>query len=311
MDTVQLEKLKMVTTYTVQLQPSLYPQLRKDLTEQGFSLKKTPYAFFSAEKENVNVTLYKSGKLVIQGKGTPDFIQFYLEPNLLRQINFGYEDIINDIHTTEPRIGVDESGKGDYFGPLVIAGVYIDEKTQGRLKEMGIKDSKELSDKRIRGMREKILKMCPFSVVVIGPDRYNVLYDKIGNLNRLLAWGHARVIENLLTKVSCDKVIIDKFGNNKFILDALMKRGKNIPVVQKVRAEEDLAVATASVLARGEFLFRMEQLSKEYGIVLPKGASKKVEDAARELIQKHGLEVLKHTTKMHFKTTRKVFMELE
>lgn len=310
MNAAELEKLKTVTSYTVQLTSAQYMQLRKDLEERGFLLKKAPYAYFSAEKNKLHITLYKSGKLLIQGKDTPEFIQFYLEPVLLKKIDFGYEDIIHDLQPREPRIGVDESGKGDYFGPLVVAGVYIDMKTERKLKQLGVKDSKLLNDKKIRVLWEKVTQMCPYSVVVIGPDRYNELYDRIGNLNRMLAWGHARVIENLLSKVNCDKVIVDKFGNNKFILDALMKRGRRIPIVQKVRAEEDCAVAAASIVARGEFLRRMARLSKELELKLPKGASKAVEDAAKELIDKKGIEFLKKAAKMHFKTTRKIIMEI-
>ncbi len=307
----ELEKLKQITTYTIELNAELYPKLRKDLVEQGFEIKKTPYSFFTATKNKFHVTLYKSGKLLIQGKETPEFIQYYLEPVLLKKLNFGYEDVLNDIQTHEPRIGVDESGKGDYFGPLVVAGVYVDPDKEKILTKLGVKDSKLINDKKIKVLRDKIVELCPFSVVVIGPDRYNELYDKIGNLNRLLAWGHARVIENLLSKVNCDRVIIDKFGNNKFILDALMKRGKKIPVVQKVRAEEDISVAAASVLARGEFLRRIARLSKEIEVKLHKGASKQVEEAAKELIQKHGVEILKKTAKMHFKTTKKVILSID
>jgi len=308
MKSAELEKLKTVTTYSVELNSIHYPVLRRYLEDQGFLMKKTPYAFFTASKDKLNVTLYKSGKLLIQGKGTTDFIQFYLEPVLLKKVDFGYEDMYNELHSTEPRIGVDESGKGDYFGPLVIAGVYLDKSTEKKLKKMGIKDSKLISDKKIVNFREEIISMCPYSVVVIGPERYNDLYNKISNLNRLLAWGHARVIENLLSKVECDKVIIDKFGNNKFVLDALMKRGRNIPIVQKVRAEEDLAVAAASVLARGEFIARLDLISKEYKVTIPKGASAKVEEMAKDLIREHGVEVLQKVAKMHFKTTKKVIM---
>ncbi len=310
MKSAELEKLKAVTTYSVALNSIHYPVLRKYLEGQGFLMKKTPYAFFSASKDKLTVTLYKSGKLLVQGKGCTDFIQFYLEPVLLKKIDFGYEDLYNELHSTEPRIGVDESGKGDYFGPLVVAGVYLDKNTEKKLKKIGIKDSKLINDKKIVVFREKIISMCPYSVVVIGPERYNGLYDKIGNLNKLLAWGHARVIENLLGKVDCDKVIVDKFGNNKFVLDALMKRGRNIPVVQKVRAEEDLAVAAASVLARGEFIARLAQISKEFGVTIPKGASSKVEEMAKTLVREHGVEVLQKVAKIHFKTTKKIIMDM-
>ena len=147
-------------------------------------------------------------------------------------------------------IGTDESGKGDYFGPLVAAGVFVPEGQGEVLKELGVRDSKRISDNRIRDLAEQIKSGYPHSVVSIGPERYNALYTKIKNLNKLLAWAHARVIENILEEVNCGRVVADQFGDEGYIRNALMKRGKDIELIQRTKAEDDPAVAAASILAR-------------------------------------------------------------
>lgn len=209
-------------------------------------------------------------------------------------------------HTSVERIGIDESGKGDYFGPLVIAAVFVDAVTQGELALMHVRDSKKISDGRILDMAPDIKTICPHSIVAIGPQKYNELYAKIKNLNRLLAWGHARALENLLDKVSCGRAIADQFGDERLILSALQAKGRTIMLEQRPKAESDIAVAAASILARAEFLIRLKRLSEEVGTLLPKGASSTVEVAARMVMKKHGEERLAHVAKLHFKTTQAV-----
>lgn len=204
------------------------------------------------------------------------------------------------------RIGIDESGKGDYFGPLVVAAVFVTAETEDELRLMQVRDSKRISDGRILEMAPDIRMLYPHSVVAIGPQRYNELYAKIRNLNRLLAWGHARALENLLEHVNCDAAISDQFGDERYVLQALMDKGKRIRLIQRTKAEEDLAVAAASILARAEFLIRLKRLSEEVGTTLPKGASNMVELAGRMVVKKHGVERLKSVAKMHFKTTESV-----
>ncbi len=213
-------------------------------------------------------------------------------------------------HTSVERIGIDESGKGDYFGPLVIAAVFVDAVTQGELALMHVRDSKKISDGRILDMAPDIKTICPHSIVAIGPQKYNELYAKIKNLNRLLAWGHARALENLLDKVSCGRAIADQFGDERLILSALQAKGRTIMLEQRPKAESDIAVAAASILARAEFLIRLKRLSEEVGTLLPKGASSTVEVAARMVMKKHGEERLAHVAKLHFKTTQAVLAGL-
>ena len=211
---------------------------------------------------------------------------------------------------TIERIGIDESGKGDYLGPLVVAAVFVDATTQGELKLMEVRDSKKISDGRILEMAPDIKTICPHSVIAIGPQKYNELYAKIKNLNRLLAWGHAKALETILERVSCERAISDQFGNERLILSALQEKGKKIVLEQRTKAESDLAVAAASILARAEFLIRLKRLSSEVGTTLPKGASPAVELAARMVIKKHGQDRLGSVAKLHFKTTKAVLAAL-
>ena len=208
-------------------------------------------------------------------------------------------------------IGTDESGKGDYFGPLVIAGVFCNLTLESKLISLNVRDSKKITDSVIYDLAEQIKKICPFDIVLIGPEKYNQLYEKMRNLNKLLAWGHARVIENLLDQpdsAGIDYVIPDKFGDEKFIEKALMEKGEKIKLEQKIKAEEDVAVAAASILARAEFVKRLEKLSFEFGLSLPKGSSEKVDLVAKKIVEKYGEEVLKKIAKLHFKNTSRVLV---
>lgn len=301
------------TSYTCTLDADKVEQLKAYLQDRGYEFREVAHAHFGAASrtDKVNISAYHSGKLVIQGKGTTDFVQFVLEPQILQEVKMGYEHVL-DPTMLEPRIGVDESGKGDYFGPLVVAAVYVDESVVWELKERGIRDSKQVSsDARIAALAKEIRSIpgCKADVVPIGPAAYNSLQKKMGNVNTVLGWGHARVIENMLGKVSCGKAISDQFGNKTIIKRALMDRGKKIDLVQRHKAESDLAVAAASIIARDEFVRRLKILGKKYRVNLPKGASKAVIEAGQELVRLHGPEILSQVAKTHFRTTQKVLQE--
>jgi len=203
-------------------------------------------------------------------------------------------------------IGTDESGKGDYFGPLVVAGVFLPQGQAEVLTELGVRDSKRMSDGRVRAVAVDVKRGYKHAVVAIGPEKYNELYGKFRNLNRLLAWGHARVIENILAEVPAETALTDRFGDERFVRDALLRLGRTIELVQKTKAEEDPAVAAASVLARAEFLSRLHFLSQDAGLELPKGASVLVDEAAVKLVRQAGPEALARFAKLHFKTTQRV-----
>jgi ribonuclease HIII len=203
------------------------------------------------------------------------------------------------------RIGTDESGKGDYFGYLVVAAVFVDRGAEAALHDLGVRDSKRLSDRSADRLAGEIRRLCPHQVVRISPARYNELHLKMGNVNRLLAWAHARAIENLLEQRPCRLVISDQFGDEAYLKSALMAKGKQVRLVQRPRAEADTAVAAASILARAAFLDTLKRLSDQVGVALPKGAVHVVE-AAREVAAKGGRELLGTVAKLHFKTTGQV-----
>lgn len=203
-------------------------------------------------------------------------------------------------------IGTDESGKGDFFGPLVIAGAMVDEKNAKYFLDLGIKDSKKLSDKKMLSMAVEIKKSVPHSIIAISNSKYNELYNNMKNLNKLLAWGHARVIENILEHNSCEYALSDKFGDESLIKSALMKNGRAIRLDQMCKAECDIAVATASVLARSTYVLKMQEMENTYGIKFQKGCSNLVKDNAKLFIEKFGKERLKEVCKTHFKTYKEV-----
>jgi ribonuclease HIII len=272
-----------------------------------------PYVMWKVRRENVVVTAYESLKITVQGKGTEDFIQFVLEPEITGVLEDSssvceQEIIVPDLK--EAHAGIDESGKGDFFGPLVVAAVFIDQTMLDELMDIGVKDSKSIkSDKKISLIAKGVRRILAgkFDVLVIGPEAYNRLYEKIGNLNKLLGWGHARVLENLLEKVpECRLALSDKFAKESVIIDALMEKGRSVKLLQRTKGERDLAVAAASILARDEFVRNMRSLGSPLGQVLPKGASKLVEEVARDLVDIHGVDILRTVAKTHFKTMAKV-----
>jgi len=217
---------------------------------------------------------------------------------------FPYPEIIEP----ESYIGIDESGKGDYFGPLVIAGVFVNNEIKKKLIKIGVKDSKELSDYQIKkiAIQIKNISSIKYNVVTINPEKYNQLYEKIRNVNKLLGWGHARVLENLLHKVETEDAISDKFGNENLIKSNLMSKGRKINLHQTTKGERFTAVAAASILAREKFITWFEEQQKKLYTTLPKGASLLVEEAAKKLRDSYGEEFLSKVAKIHFKTTKKI-----
>ncbi|MGA2543429.1 MAG: ribonuclease HIII [Verrucomicrobiota bacterium] len=299
-----------ITSHTCKLTDSQAGALQNYLRDNGYSFREVPYARFAAEKEKTNLVFYQSGKLVVQGKGTQDFVEFVLEPLILQEVKLGYETILHP-ELLAPRIGVDESGKGDFFGPLCVAGVYINESVVAAWKGAGIRDSKTISsDRRIAALAKLIRDTpgCVHTVVPIGDEAYNRLYSNMHSVNALLAWGHARVIENLMGQSHRMnpppvRAISDQFAHDKAtVAGALMKMGRSIELVQRHKAEEDLAVAAASILARNEFVTRLAALGKRFDITFPKGASAAVDAAAKEFVTKYGAEKLNEVAKTHFRT---------
>jgi len=272
------------------------------------------HAKVAGRTEDCNIVLYKSGKCLVQGRGAADFVTFVLEPLVLQSVGLGYEDVLNP-EATQAHMGIDESGKGDFFGPLVIASAYVDEELADKMREMNVRDSKTItSDTKALEMGRDLRKLLGhrFSIVKIGPQSYNRLYSKMRNVNTILSWGHARAIENMLDAVpDCPRAISDQFGNKTQVERALMKKGRKIVLIQRHKAESDLAVAAASILAREHFLRSLYDLRDKYHQPFPKGASEAVKDAAEQLVRKCGPKVLVETAKCHFKTCDLVLQKMK
>ncbi|MCF7709272.1 MAG: ribonuclease HIII [Verrucomicrobia bacterium] len=301
--------MKKITTYTAVLTERQAGALREYLSEHGYEFFDKEHAQFAARGEDLNLVLYKSGKLVLQGKRTGEFIEFVMEPVVFGKAELGYErELAPELF--EPRIGIDESGKGDFFGPLCTAAVYVNSDLVEAWMREGVRDSKSIkSDKKIAEVADKIRNApgCVHSVVAIGNEAYNRLYRKMSSINRILAWGHARALENIMNNSGRmnpypKRALSDQFARDKrLVANTLMSLGKQLDFVQRHKAEDDMAVAAASILARDEFVRRLRDMSRKYGIEFPKGASALTEQAGREFVAKCGEDKLELVSKSHFR----------
>lgn len=203
-------------------------------------------------------------------------------------------------------IGVDEAGKGDFLGPLVVAGILCSESDFERLTELGVRDSKTIVEKKLLGISDQLRALYPHFILIVSPEKYNALYKKIKNLNKLLADCHVDVIAEIASSNQADIALIDKFGKTELVERALAKRNLNIELIQEEKGEKHLPVAAASILARASFVDEMKKLETKYGMPVPKGASSIVDEAARRLIDKHGEKTLGKVAKLHFKNRQRV-----
>lgn len=301
----------MANQYSIQLTKPEADALRKKLERTSdFRITTRDYADFCFESETVNAAYYpKKGRLLIQGRGAENFVKdiLQLEPEEKAP---SLRETLPALVDTTPHFGVDESGKGDYFGPLVVAGVYTDERCAAELVKIGCRDSKSIpDDKKIHAIAQKIKKTAGvvYEVICIGPRRYNELYTEIGNLNRLLAWGHARVIAALHEKVpTCPRALSDQFANEWVLKRALGQRHIPVQLEQRTKAESDVAVAAASILARDRFVQWIQQTAEASKCPMPLGCAPHVTRAAQHFINTHGRDRLQDVAKLHFKVTQKL-----
>jgi len=284
------------------------------LERLGFTIsvpQKAEYSYnITLEKDNDKVKLLvyfgkKGNKLQVQGN--PESSAFKEVSSLVFGEKLFQQD---DKEINEPTnyIGTDESGKGDFFGPLIVAGVLVDKVAISKLKELGVRDSKTITDYNIKklAVRIKSLLKNKYDIIPLKPEKYNELHSKMGNVNLIMGWAHAKVIENILSIHKVEEAISDKFGNEKIILNALQEKGRQIKLHQVTNAERYTAVAAASILARDAVVKWFEINSKKLKIKIPKGASREVESCARNVVGKFGRDVLPGLVKMHFKTSKRI-----
>lgn len=294
------------TSFTFTLSPDQQTRLVRLLKNVNVRPVEIPYTRIAADAEGCRIALYTSGKCVVQGKGAQDWVLYQLEPEVLLDARLGYQEV-HDPNASQPHMGIDESGKGDFFGPLVIAAAYVDDQLARVFDEEGVRDSKAISsDKKAEAIARVIRRHLGhrFAIVAIGPRAYNRLYASMKNVNNMLAWGHARAIENLMEKVpDCPRAVADQFGPKRQIEQALMKKGRSIELQQRPKAESDPAVAAASILARAAFLDALRRIGDTHSTLIPKGASAQVRETAITLVKKNGPEILLDVAKCHFRTT--------
>lgn len=299
-----------MTPHSFSLQNSEISALYQTLCAMNYEQGKPPaYALWRLSGDGCVVIAYQSGKLVVQGKGSNAFVSNILTPLCpARSANpVASKNITDSPVFTRAMVGMDESGKGDFFGPLVTAAVYVDETTAQPLLDCGVKDCKSISDAKLLQMADKVLRILStenYEVVILGNEAYNRMYTQIPNVNQVLAWAHARALENLLTKKPLiTHALVDQFSVSNAMVRALRPLSRKIQFTQRTKAESELSVATASVLARALFIRRLNALEKVAGVPLPKGAGHHVVSVARSLWKKHpDPQFFAQFSKLHFKT---------
>lgn len=290
-------------TFTLKLATDEAPRLRQRFLQSGFELVQAPHAFWQAKGPGCVATFYTSGKLLLQGSEADAWRHLVAEDVPEAR---PYARALAKHPNPPPAewIGTDEAGKGDYFGPLSVAGVSLPRSALEVLATLGVEDSKTLSDERLPQMVTAIRALGQTEELVIMPAKYNELYARMGNLNRLLAWAHGKVIENLLERGAATWVLVDQFVDEAVFRRSLGERARAVPLTLRTKAEEDPAVAAASVLARAAYLRGLAGLGRKFGMALPAGAGAPVLRAGHALVTRHGRDCLSEVAKVHFATTQ-------
>lgn len=300
-----------MTLYTVKLDEDQLEKLSAlcDHRLYGYYFVDHTLFAFKAKREEVNIVAYKSGKVVIQGKGTEDFVRNTIEAEITGAAELGYEEIHHP-EWFEPHAGLDEAGKGDFFGPLVSCCVIADGDMVRQWREKGVKDSKSLTDGSILRLEKMILstKGVVVKKMFAGMNRYNEMMARPGaNLNKLLAWYHSKALQAALeVRSDIEWGLLDQFCKTPLTQQELKKAGVKFDLRMRTKAESDPVVAAASICARAEFVRQMHKLSTEMGEELKKGAGALVKAQAQELVNKLGAHRLKDFAKVHFKTAYEV-----
>jgi ribonuclease HIII len=300
---------KKLTTYTIKLDDGQMELLGAILKQKGWQPMEVAYTRFAYKGSDCNVSAYTSGKVVIAGKGTEDFVRFTLESEVTQKVKLGYDDVLHP-DWYEPHAGLDESGKGDFFGPVIAATVIADTESIQAWVKAGVRDSKAIAESKILEL-DRLICSTPGATVktcFCGMPKYNELMSKPGaNLNRLLAWQHATALSQALTNRWVPRGLLDQFTEQPLVQRELTRKGvKNFDLAMRTKAEEDPVVAAASVVARAEFVRQMRGLSERFGDKLQKGASAKVKEQAAEIIRKFGVRALGDFAKLHFRTAYEV-----
>ena len=303
------EKPRKLSTYSLKLDDAQMEKLRSILSGRGWEAFDVAYARFAFRGRDCNVTAYESGKLVVAGKGTEEFVTMTLEPDVTQAAKLGYDGVLHP-DWFELHAGMDESGKGDFFGPVVAASVVADRAAIEGWIKAGVKDSKKIVDtqiikldKLIRGTHGVAVATC-----LCGMAKYNTIMARPhANLNRLLAWQHATALAQALSRKKAPRGLLDQFSKQPLVQRELAKMGiRDFDLQMRTKAEEDPVVAAASVIARAEYVRQIHSLSRQFGAPLQKGAGALVKEQAALIIERFGARLLGNFAKLHFRTSYEV-----
>jgi ribonuclease HIII len=289
---------------------------------QDLKREKTPaYALFQANSEDTVVTLYESGKVVFQGISADVDANMWKEMEM--HLNPGVKIDEKNSEKKEDKkekifdkkvyyatsIGSDEVGTGDYFGPIVVTASYVTKEDISFLENLGVKDSKKLTDEKILEIVPKIIERIPYESIVLSNKEYNQRYSENFNMNKIKAILHNKVLFTMKNKYpNFDFIIIDEFAKQYVYYNYLKDSTNIVKGIKFLTKAEDqsLSVACASLISRYIFVKEFSKMSKELGILIPKGASDKVDLVAKEIVLKYGFEKLEELVKLNFKNTQKI-----
>ncbi len=278
----------------------------------GSVLERLPVEPEAFKGEAVRITLYRTGKVLVQGKQAEQWTAKLVEKGLAaraeqkgQQRGRGKTARMPKL-ASRTRIGADEAGKGDYFGPLCVAAVLVEPAQDQWLAELGVQDSKRIAKKRCEELAREIEAHLPCQVAIVEPSEYNARYERLGNLNLLLSEVYAEALGQLAERTGCHYAICDQFGSKKLLETKVKPLG--LEVVQFPGGEREIAVAAASVVARAHYLAGLAALEKRFGMELHAGAGAPVIRKGREFVAKYGREALSQVAKVHFRTTQSLLM---
>ncbi len=309
------------TTIVYKISPNLKNDIIK-FYEDRFLDKKPPYSVFQVKDIDCVITLYESGKIMFQGIGADIEASYWIEQERITNNRNVSSEIAKDLKKKDDKekdlkderfkyistIGSDEVGTGDYFGPIVVTASYVDIKDKFMLEELGIRDSKKITDEKIKNIVPKIINKIPHTTFILYPSEYNE--KGITNMNKIKAILHNKVLYNLIHKDNYDykKIVVDQFVYPQKYYEHLAGTNNLVKDITFTTHAEDkcLSVAVSSIISRFVFLKEMDKLSNEIGVNLPKGAGINVDDVGKNLIDKFGFDILKKYAKLNFKNTDKI-----
>ena len=308
-----ITKVIRVDNDTKKLMNEFYKDMKRDKTP--------PYAIFQADTGDTIVTLYESGKAMFQGvsadieagmwesiKKDKDNIDYFVDT---KEVNIK-KDIEVEIPSDISSVGSDEVGTGDYYGPIVVTASFVSKDNIPFLTELGVRDSKKLSDEQILKIVPKIIKKIPYKTIMLSNKEYNDNYGKDMNMNKIKAVLHNKVLTEMVKDNNYDYIVVDQFEPEKSYYNHLSDVPNPLKGITFITKAEDkcLSVAVSSLISRYIFIKEMDKLGDKYGIFLPKGANYYVEDIGIKLVNKYGEKILHDIAKLNFSNTNRILKEV-